>query len=73
MGCIYVKVSLLFYLLCIKEFIFFGNGGYGTWQNIGITWRVLKMPGAHTEIWGLIGLGFGIVLKKNLQVILMQR
>lgn len=37
MGCIYVKVSLLFYLLCIKEFIFFGNGGYGTWQNIGIT------------------------------------
>ena len=23
------------------------------------------MPGAHTEDWGLIGLGFGIILKKT--------
>lgn len=52
---------------------FLEMGGYGTWQNIGITWRVLKMPETATEIWGLIGLGFGTVLEKHLQVILMQR
>lgn len=36
MGCIYVKISLLFYLLCIRSLVFV-NDGYETWQDIGIT------------------------------------